>query len=313
MNNEKHVSLPLQLWCVDSTYSGSREDKHISCTELLNPVQCFILSRRAEKTAQQDTDVLDYWKAQIGTAIHSGVASAWVDRYQVNLAKLGYSEDYISRIKINPEEVLPKDIPVYVEQRVSKEILGWTVHGQYDMVFDGQLIDFKSTSTFTYENKTKDKDYIMQGSIYRWLAPEKITSENIAINFIFTDWKDQKAAAPSYPSAPLLEYRLPLLSLSQIQTFVLDKITRINTALESGVVPECTHDEMKWTPSTYAYYSGTSTTGRATKVFDTYHEALRHKVDKGKGTVQERLGKPIQCKYCKGKSLCNQYKKLGLE
>lgn len=306
MINEKNVSLPLQVWCVDCTYSGERAEKTISCTELLKPIKCFFLSRKADNSG---TDVLDSWKAQLGTSIHSGIASAWIDRYKYNLKKLGYTDEYIDSIKINPETVEKGDIPVYIENRISKELLGWTVTGQYDMILNGQLIDFKSTSTYTYKTKNKDKDYIYQGSIYRWLVGDKITEDTIAINFIFTDWKEAETGNPEYPNSPLLEYRLPLIDKAQITTFILDKLTRLNESLSSGIIPDCTHEEMQWSESTFAYYSG-ATTGRATKVFTTRHEALKHKVDKGKGTVVERLGKPRRCMYCAGRELCNQYKEL---
>lgn len=307
MNNEKNVSLPLQVWCVDNTYSGEKSNKSISCTELLKPIKCFILSRKADNSTG---DVLDSWKAQMGTSIHSGIASAWASRYKENLKKLGFTDKYINAIKINPETVEKGDIPVYIENRISKELLGWTITGQYDMIMDGQLIDFKSTSTFTYETKNKDKDYIYQGSIYKWLEDKKITEDTIAINFIFTDWKESKVnTTPGYPNSPLLEYKLPLIEKTQITTFILDKLTRLNDALSSGNIPDCTKEEMQWTESTFAYYSG-STTGRATKVFTTMHDALKHKVDKGKGTVIERLGKPRRCMYCAGKDLCNQYQEL---
>ena len=108
-----------------------------------------------------------------------------------NLKKLGYSDKTISRFKINPDKVEEGDIPVYLEKRVEKEILGWTVTGQFDMVFNGQLIDFKTTGTYTYETKCKDNDYILQGSIYRWLSP-LITEDTIAINFIFKNINGSK-------------------------------------------------------------------------------------------------------------------------
>ena len=59
------------------------------------------------------------------------------------------------------------------------------VSGKYDLVLDGQLSDYKSTSVWTYIYGSKVEDYIKQGSIYKWLSPDKITSDYININYIF--------------------------------------------------------------------------------------------------------------------------------
>lgn len=307
MLNQYNVSVPLQVWGVDSTYSGSNEDRTISATSLLKSVKQIILSRRV--TDESGFDIIDNFDAAIGTAIHAGIERAWVERYKENLKKLGYSDKTIDRFKINPDKVEEGDIPVYLEKRVEKEILGWTVTGQFDMVFNGQLIDFKTTGTYTYETKCKDNDYILQGSIYRWLSP-LITEDTIAINFIFKNWTESKVMDPKYPKAKVLEYSLPLKSQMEVTTFILDKLQRLNKYYdaEEKDLPNCTDEELALKPSVFAYYSNSTATGRATKLFDNSTAAYSYLREKGKGVVKERKGSPVTCKYCKGCQLCSQYR-----
>ena len=177
------------------------------------------------------------------------------------------------------------------------------------MVFNGQLIDFKTTGTYTYETKCKDNDYILQGSIYRWLSP-LITEDTIAINFIFKNWTESKVMDPKYPKAKVLEYSLPLKSQMEVTTFILDKLQRLNKYYdaEEKDLPNCTDEELALKPSIFAYYSNSTATGRATKLFDNSTTAYSYLREKGKGVVKERKGSPVTCKYCKGCQLCSQYR-----
>ena len=40
----------------------------------------------------------------------------------------------------------------------------------------------------TYQNQSKDREYRLQGSMYRWLNPKIITKDVFNINYIFTDF-----------------------------------------------------------------------------------------------------------------------------
>lgn len=298
----------MQVWLVDDTYSGKSEDKTISVTTLLKPIKQIILSQRAS-TQQSEEDVISFIAKATGTAIHAGIQNAWIDRYKENLAKLGYKNAFIDRIKINPEKVEESDIPVYIEKRVEKEILGWKVTGQFDMVYNGQLIDFKTTNCMTWISGSKTKDYILQGSMYRWLNPEIITEDTIAINFIFKDWSAAKTMEKDYPPASVFEHKYPLWDGPQIVSYILDKLTRLNEYYnqEEHNLPRCTDAEVGMTPSRWAFYANQDSK-RATKVFDTLAEATQEQINRGKGIIKERKGCPRLCKYCAGCALCSQFK-----
>ena len=81
------------------------------------------------------------------------------------MTSLGYPQKIIDRVLINPsnDDLYEGCIPVYLEQRSTREIAGRIISGKYDFVGEGRLEDFKTTGVFTYMNNTKDKDYILQG------------------------------------------------------------------------------------------------------------------------------------------------------
>lgn len=307
MLNQANVSLPMQVWLVDDTYSGKSEsEKTISVTTLLKPIRQIILSQRASKSEPED--VIDNVAKATGTAIHAGIQNAWSDRYAQNLQKLGYKQNFIDRVKINPETVSESDIPVYIEKRVEKEILGWKVTGQFDMVFNGQLIDFKTTSCMTWISGSKTEDYILQGSMYRWLNPEIIKEDTIAINFLFKDWSASKTMEKDYPPASIFEHKYPLWDGPQTVSYIMDKLSRLDEYYnqEEANLPRCTSIEVGMTPSKWAYYANPDSK-RATKVFDLLADATQEQVSRGKGIIKERKGCPRLCKYCAGCILCSQY------
>lgn len=119
---------------------------------------------------------------------------------------LGYPESVIERVIINPEpeELQSNSIPVYLEQRVEKKLGPFTISGQFDLVLDGELNDYKSTGVYGFMNGSNDEKYRIQGSIYRWLNPQIITSDCMCIQYIFTDWSGLRASiekAKGYPQS----------------------------------------------------------------------------------------------------------------
>lgn len=138
-------------------------------------------------------------QSRIGSAIHDAIERAWTTNHVEALSLLGYPNKVIERIRINPDpkHVTEDIIPVYLEQRANKQVGKYIISGKFDFVGDGRVEDFKSTSTFTAINNTNDEKYILQGSIYRWLNPQLITKDEMAIQFIFTDLTSRESTQRS--------------------------------------------------------------------------------------------------------------------
>ena len=296
----------LGVWLVSDDYDHNQDPRTISATTLLKSVKSVVLSRRVkdESTASIDTLIA----SRIGTAVHSAIENTWKSPMLYKaLEKLGLPAH---RYMVNPVGEIPEGmIPVYLEQRYSKELMGWTVTGKFDMVFDGQVHDIKTTKAFTLEKKLNHDKWGMQGSIYRWLTPEVITDESLLVEAIVVDWNRGAATrSPEYPQSAWQRIRIPLHSIAVTQNYISNKLELLDTYMdaEESSIPRCTDEELWRDAPTYAYYSTGNTAGRSTKNFTNLIEANLFQASKGKGTVVTRLGQPKACDYCPAALICSQ-------
>jgi hypothetical protein len=309
--NNSGVPLPLAIWLTTDGYDHNPDPKVISATTLIKPIKQLVMASRVPEE-EQVTDVSNIIYARIGTAIHTAIEEAWINNYELAMKILGYPEHIIDRVQINPtdEELRPDSFPVYMEQRVSKEILGYTISGKYDLILEGTVEDYKSTGTYTYIHKSNDKKYALQGSIYRWLEPNKITSDFMNIQYVFTNWTATSPARdPKYPPTQALTYRVDLMSVSQTEKYVTDKLTQLEQLINvpESELPPCNDEDLWRDPPKYKYYKNPAKRARSTKNFDNPADAyLRASQDGGKGIVVEMLGTAKACRYCPAVTICKQ-------
>lgn len=310
ITNKEDIPLTLAVWAVDDDYDYVNQENYISVTQLIKPIKQIILGMRV---TDEDTDVSDLINAALGTSIHSGIEKAWKFNYKKNLKSLGYSDELINKIKINPkkEDLKNTDIPIYIEQRNFIKVDDFTIGGKFDMVADGILHDNKSTSVYTWIYGGRDKDYCLQGSLYKLINKDIIKEDFIRINYIFTDWQKSAAAQNiKYPLNRLVCKDIPLLSLEETQKFVEDKIKQIKIYKDSSEekLPRCTDEDLWRAEPKYKYYiDPTKTSGRSTKNFTSLEEANEYKLAKGnKGVVIVVPGEVKRCMYCRAYSICKQ-------
>jgi len=312
MTNTAGVSLPLAVWLAADGYDFSPNRKSISATSIMKPVRQILLKERLTPETFEIPDVKDFIASRLGHTIHDGIEKAWKNDYAPSLRKLGYPEKVIQRIKVNPETMDADDIPIWLEQRTERDILGYTISGKFDMVLEGELQDFKSTSVYSWIMGNKDEDYMLQGSIYRWLNPDKITGDYISIQFIFTDWSKAASRQQSnYPSERVMEHRVELMSLESTENWLASKIRELEKYADApeNEIPECSDKDLWRSDPVYKYYSDPSkTSGRSTKNFPTSHEASAYKASKGKGkgVVIHVPGQVKACGYCPSFNACTQ-------
>lgn len=311
LTNNTGLSLPIAVWLATDEYDSVPDPTYISATSLLKPIRVIVLSRRSAASGMVKTgDVSALISSRYGHAVHDGIENAWTKNSFQALIDLGYPEKVAKSVRVNPTVVEPGTIPIYTELRVQKPIQGFVVGGKFDMVADGRLYDFKSTSCFTYMNNTNEDYYRKQGSIYRWLNPEKVTDDHIYIQYIFTDWSSINARGnPQYPRSRILEFPVLLLSIAETENFIrktLGLVSQYANTPESQL-PECTPDELWQSPPKFKYYADPlNTSGRATKVFDSQAEANQWRASKGKGTVIFVGGEVKACRYCPVFASCTQ-------
>lgn len=311
ITNKYSLPLPLQVWLANDEYDGVADAKYISATQILKPTRQTILSRRLPEIT---SDISDYLAASSGTAIHNDIEHSWEsDKLKNTLTKLGYPESLVNNVEVNPETINKDKFQVFMEKRAIKEFNGWKIGGKFDFVINGQLHDIKTTSVYTYINDNHREDYILQGSIYKWLNPDLISSDSLIINYVFTDWSSTSAKGnPNYPQVRAASREYPLLSLEAIEEIISNKLKELDDNLDKDEPIECPESLLWFSDTVYKYYSDpTKVSGRATKNFTSLEEAHAYMLSqkKGKGIVIPVQGTPRRCQYCPAFEICSQRRK----
>lgn len=309
------TAVPLSLAVFLATDNYDHEENTISATSLIKPLRQIVLGARVPDT-DSVTDLSQMVASRVGTAIHDAIEGAWKNGYDKALAALGYPKKIIERVRINPnpDTVTEDIIPIYLEQRAHKQVGKYVVSGKYDFIGDGRVEDFKTTSTFTAMNNTNDEKYILQGSIYRWLNPKIITKDEMAIQFIFTDWSAARARAEeNYPKHRTQQRLLMLKSIEETHGFVLNKLNQIDQYWDvpEEQLPLCSAEDLWRSAPVFKYYKNPAKTGKSTKNFDNKTDAyIRLSEDGNVGLVKEQPGQVTACKYCSAFSVCSQKDQL---
>ena len=307
--NTSSVPLSLAVFLASDNYDYDAAT--ISVTSLIKPLKQLILGNRVPRT-DVALELAQMIPSRIGTSIHDGIEKAWLSNHVNALMLLNYPQRIIERVLVNPtkDQLKPDSIPVYLERRTKKQVGNYTVSGKFDFVHEGRVEDFKTTSTWTAVHNTNDDKYILQGSIYRWLNPDIITKDEMAIQFIFTDWSSAQAKSqPNYPQQRFQERVLPLKSIEETDKFIKNKLSLIDEHKDSPeeALPPCTDEDLWRSAPVFKYYKNPEKTARSTKNFDTKQEAyIRLAEEGGKGLVLEKPGQVTACKYCNAFSICSQ-------
>ncbi len=316
-SNTTQVPISLAVWLAHDTYDHNPDKKTISATSLIKPLKQLILEQRVT-IDDAVSDISSMIASSMGTAIHDSIESSWLDHPEDALKSLGYPESVWGNIMINPkmkdlishQEAGMKPIPIYMEQRSHKDIAGYTISGKYDFVIEGRVEDFKTTSTYTYINKSNDEKYKLQGSIYKWLNQDIITEDTLAIQFIFTDWSAIKAKTdPKYPNSKILEYILPIMSVEETERYILNRLRDLDKYIsaDESDIPACSDEDLWRRPTVWKYYKNPASRTRSTKNFTNSMDANdRLATDGSVGTVVKVTGEVVACRYCPALNVCKQ-------
>ena len=311
--NNNGIELPLAVFLMYDKYDYDERPNVLSATGLMKPLRQLVLAKQYPAEAKK-VDIADLVHSRMGNAIHKGCEIAWTDLDTIKkaLKLFGMSEDAIDNIKINPAFVKHGETPIYVEQRVEKQTINnFIISGQYDLVLDGELNDFKSTSVWAYIYGSNVDNYIKQGSIYKWLSPDKITSDYVHIHYIFTDWSPAKAREKpkNYPQFKAVSKKYPLWGNEETVNWIMNKVEAYiaSANLPQEELPECTKEELWAEDTKYKHYKDSSST-RATNggVHTSMDDALKFQAQKGGGIIKTIPGEVKACRYCSVVGICTQ-------
>lgn len=313
--NHSNLPLPIAVWLAHDTYD--KTSGGISATSLMKPTRQLILSSRIPP-GEGSVDVEGLIKSRIGTAIHDAIERAWLSSKLGNtLTSLGIPSKIVNRFVVNPLNRLfnKPTIPIYLEKRSERMVYGVKVTGKFDFIAEGRVMDFKTTGTFSYTSSNKDDDYILQGSIYRWLNPELITDDIMSIVFIFSDWNRNRYLSDreNYPPAQIVSRDFMLLPEATVQNFVETKIKELIACenLDESELPMCSDKDLWRKDDVFKYYKNPAATGRSTRTFNSLREAQEMYIKDGSvGRVDVVKGSVQACNYCAAFTLCSQKDQL---
>lgn len=316
--NSMDLPISVAAWLALDTYKAN--DERVSATQLLKPTRKLIL----ENAMKSDTtlipklaDVMSMMKSRKGTAVHNSIEQTWLikENREKALAALGYSPSSIAKFVVNvePEDLKPGQIPVYTERECAAELDGYEIGGTADFIIKGRLSDFKNTSTYSYVDPVKDKNYSLQGSVYRWAMPHIVTDDTMDIIEMYDDWTAAKSYQNNYPPQPIMVKRIPLLNLKATERYIRTKLKEVTSSLALPIeqLPFCTDEDLWRRADTFKYYKNPTATGRSTNNFDTYADAQKkHREDGSVGRIDIVKGKAVACRFCAAINICNQAKIL---
>ncbi|AMD43396.1 hypothetical protein ZC03_009 [Pseudomonas phage ZC03] len=313
LTNNHNIPLLLAAWLMSDEYDYIYDPNYISVTTLMKPLQEIVLGPRAKDVAPEELDISDRIASALGSSVHGAVERVWETRdlLEKSLIQLGFDVEDINSIEVNPKLPDPSKEQVYIEQRSFKKIEGFTVGGKFDAVLGGIVHDIKTTSVWAWIKSSRDDDYRLQGSIYRWLNQDKITEDVIRVCFLFTDWqKGMVGTVEGYPETRCAFKDIELMSIQETEKWVRNRLKQIKKLRElpAEEMPPCTDEEVWLEKPTYKYYSNPlKTDGRATKNFDNHLDAIAYLEEKGKGVVLTSPPRAKKCKdYCNAFLVCKQ-------
>ena len=260
----------------------SKGSSEISVTEILSPPQLVLLRRQHQEDIEQDA--ADMVWSLFGSAVH-------------NILEHGKDDHHI------------------VEERLFTTFEGWSISGAIDLqqMIDGKVLiaDYKVTSAWTVQQEKQE--WIDQLNLYAWLV-ERVKGEKVAglqIIGIVRDWSRREAALKdTYPQAPIVTLDIPLWSQEDREAFVKQRLSmhnEANFAAVSGLMPQCTSEEMWEKKTTYAVMKEGGK--RAKKVFEIKEDAAVFAgQQKDSHYIETREGGRTRCEsFCQASPFCNQY------
>lgn len=208
---------PIYQWLLTDFYDTEQAKGSISITSLLKPIQEYLLVQR--HIEEIEVDATDRIWSLFGSSVH-----AVLDKLEGD-----------------------------TEERLFADILGRKISGKYDRVENNTLHDYKVTSVWTLIFKSRLDEWAFQGSGYRYLYfKNKGVKLSDTANYIVIcrDWAERDKEKKNYPKLPIVEVKIPLLSLEATEKMLTDKVLKIIEAekLEDDKLPHCNPEERWYNP-----------------------------------------------------------------
>ena len=272
-------NLPLSLVQAVSNDTYSKGDANISVTSLWKSPRIMVLEERHAEDLERD--VIDSLWSLLGKGVHEVLCNA------------------------------DNDPNVMTEKRMSIEVSGWKVSGQFDRYLPSTktLQDYKVTSAWSLVYDSRREDWENQLNTYAYiLRTFGFEVFNLEVVAVLRDWSQAEALRnQNYPQQPIATIPLKLWTNFEAQERIEERVKLHQDA--KLTLPLCTEKDQWAQPGKWAIMK----TGRksAVKLYDSHAESLLH-IDEDKDpklSIVERKGSKTRCeRYCAVKNFCDQYK-----
>ena len=205
------------------------------------------------------------------------------------------------------------DLPVMQEHRMTVDYAGWTISGQFDVLYTDThtLKDYKVSSVWGHMLGGKE-DHDEQLNFYAYLAHRhKLLVEKLAVVMWFRDWMaSQVERDKQYPPLKVIEHGIPMWSLDS-QALAFQGKVELHQKAMSGTYPQCTPAERWARPDSWAVMKP-----GAKKAYRVFEEPALAEAMAGSMAgyeVAHRPGENVRCaRYCPVMQFCEQAKELGV-
>jgi hypothetical protein len=274
LTNRLNLPLPIVRAVEHDPYT---QDGHISVTGLIQPPRIRqLLTRHRDNIS---IDVADRIWPLLGSSVHYILERAAVDN-------------------------------ALQEERLSMDVLGWTVTGKPDLYYDRTVFDFKVTSVWTTLNGVK-REWETQENLYaELLRAHTFKVESLAIIAILRDWsKHQVTKSRDYPETQSIILPVTLWDPIDAGMYLEERVTVHQEAerLADDDLPVCTAEERWERPTQYAVKKRGNK--KASRLLPTLEEAEVWARDNMKDKPFEivcRPGESVRCRsYCDCSNYCN--------
>lgn len=198
------------------------------------------------------------------------------------------------------------------ERRLFAEVDGWKLSGQFDLLSDARLMDFKITSVWTviHANQDGKPEWENQLNVLDWLCRRNgLYVEKLEIVAILRDWSQHKAHEENYPSHQIAVIPVDRWTDEEQEAYIRKRVQMHKDALEN--LPECSAEERWEKPAVWAVKKKNRKS--AIRLFPTEteaHEYGRRFVDGY--YLEHRPGDAVRCsKYCSVANFCDQWRNVN--
>jgi len=269
-------------------YTGKKDNKTFSVTEILNDPKYVLLTRRHKEAITVDASDL-LWRTY-GTMIHQWLAS------------------------FDSEDALK-------EERLTAQFGDFKLTGSPDLYMkengENIIYDLKFTTVWSWIYGDKYDDWKKQMNMYKYLLHEQgHETDRLKNILLFRDWQKSKFSRDgNYPQQVEI-VNMEMMDLVDIRSFIQFRLEKIKQQIdkEDDAIPECSEEKRWQTKTTYAVKFKSNK--KALRVLESQEDAQDYIDNYGSGKydpkymkVEERPGEAKRCKeYCDVCEFCHFYK-----